>query len=266
MENFFFKDENIPYFELRVTKNSALNYKEHFHIDFSIGALIDGITELGFKNKKYILNKNELAVFNPYELHACNPINRQKRSYFMLYVNNVWLWNLQKAVFKNVKNFTPIKNPIIKNKNLYVKFIQMCEKIAKSKVLSLEKEEIIEDFFVILFFQSIRKDIKTPEVENLQKAKEYIIQNFNKNITVNDIAKQCKLSPFYFSRRFKKNFGISPHQFLMNIRIEKAKKMLKKKSVIEVAYEAGFYDQSHFNNSFKQYTAITPLEYKKMFC
>ena len=263
MKNYFFKDEKIPYIEIRKSEDNNLRYKEHFHCEFSIGALIKGTTILSFENKKYHLNKNELAVFNPFELHSCNPYKNQKRSYYMMYVDTQWLFNLQKNIFE-VNEFIPIKSAIIKSEKYYFKFIFLCEKIIDSNVLYLEQEALLEEFFSEIFINFLDKKRKkeTFEIEKLKKAKKYIEKYFYKNITLFEISQHCELSPYHFSRSFKKAFGISPHKFLMNMRIEKAKKLLKEKSIVDVAYEVGFYDQSHFHKVFKSYTAATPFEYK----
>ena len=66
-----------------------------------------------------------------------------------------------------------------------------------------------------------------------------------------------------FIKIFKKQFHISPHKYLLNCKINKAKELLSQgMDTIEVAYTVGFYDQSHFANVFKRYVAATPNEYK----
>lgn len=100
----------------------------------------------------------------------------------------------------------------------------------------------------------------------IQKAIEYMNVFFSSNITIEDICKEINISPFYFIRTFKQKTGISPHQYLLNIRIKKAKELLKIKqySITEAAMMSGFVNLSHFSNTFKIATGTSPSEYRKM--
>jgi len=93
-------------------------------------------------------------------------------------------------------------------------------------------------------------------------AKKHLSQNLDTRVSLTDVAKKAKVSQFHFLRMFKKQIGISPHQFRIKIRIKAAKSLLQKEiPLAEVALETGFSDQSHFTNTFKKYTGITPNMY-----
>lgn len=93
-------------------------------------------------------------------------------------------------------------------------------------------------------------------------AKEYLSQNLDARVSLLDVAQKAKLSQYHFIRMFKQQMGDSPHQFRIKIRIQKAKNLLLKEiPLAEVALETGFSDQSHFTNTFKKHTGITPNKY-----
>jgi AraC family transcriptional regulator len=75
------------------------------------------------------------------------------------------------------------------------------------------------------------------------------------------------MSPHYFSRLFKKTTGFTPHQYVINCRIEKAKDLLKKGklSIAEIAKEVGFVDQSHLHRYFKRKVGITPKSFLQQY-
>ena len=84
-----------------------------------------------------------------------------------------------------------------------------------------------------------------------------------KNIRLNDLAKIANISKYYLIRKFNNCYGLSPHQYITNLRINHAKKLLKNKmDFASIAIESGFYDQSHFTKCFKEYTGVTPMKYK----
>ncbi len=79
------------------------------------------------------------------------------------------------------------------------------------------------------------------------------------SLTIEQIAKAINLSPFYFARSFKKEFGISPHCFILNKRLERAKILLRGDlPIVQIAQMCGFSDQSHLTRVFKQYLGFTP--------
>lgn len=97
----------------------------------------------------------------------------------------------------------------------------------------------------------------------VNRALAYIHQNLGESLTVEQIAGHLGYSTQYFTRMFKKAVGTSPHQYLMNVRINKARTLLAdgKYSIAEVAQQSGFYDQSHFAHSFRRIMQQTPTQY-----
>lgn len=98
----------------------------------------------------------------------------------------------------------------------------------------------------------------------IKNAINYINKNYKKNITLDEVANHVHLNPAYFSTLFKKELKISFKNYLNKIRIEESKISLKKpdKSILEIALEVGYEDQSYFTKVFKNITGITPKEYR----
>ncbi|PKM76416.1 MAG: hypothetical protein CVU90_12120 [Firmicutes bacterium HGW-Firmicutes-15] len=96
---------------------------------------------------------------------------------------------------------------------------------------------------------------------------EYIQVFYSANITIEDICREISVSPFHFIRTFKQKIGLSPHQYLLSVRIEKAQELLRKRqhSMAEVANQCGFVNLSHFSSKFKDITGYSPSSYKKNF-
>lgn len=80
---------------------------------------------------------------------------------------------------------------------------------------------------------------------------------------IEEMAADSNISPFHLIRKFKKAFGLTPHQFQIQCKVRKAQKLLEEsKSVCEVTYDAGFCDQSHLDRCFQKVVGLTPKEYK----
>ena len=93
----------------------------------------------------------------------------------------------------------------------------------------------------------------------------YIQEQYQQNITVEDLAGVAAMSVAHFSRQFKKATGQSPMAFVVAYRIEQAKKKLSNPQIplIDIALECGFADQSHFNRVFKKHQGTTPKAYRQ---
>ncbi|MTI81103.1 MAG: helix-turn-helix domain-containing protein [Firmicutes bacterium] len=101
----------------------------------------------------------------------------------------------------------------------------------------------------------------------IERIVEYMYQHFGEKLTITALAKMVKMSESHFIRIFKKETGQSPMDFLMRVRINKAKKLLRSRSknITEVSLQCGFSSTSHFSSSFTKHTGITPSNYQKSY-
>lgn len=98
----------------------------------------------------------------------------------------------------------------------------------------------------------------------VRKAIEFLQDTYTLEFDLDRVAKVAGLSKYYLIKLFKKAVGLSPHQYIFQLRVERAKNMLAStsKSMADISMELGFFDQSHFSNAFKRFTGISPLAYR----
>lgn len=97
----------------------------------------------------------------------------------------------------------------------------------------------------------------------LRTIKEYIYTHFREGVTLADLENISGSDRFGIIRDFKETFRISPHAYQTILRINYSKKELRRgRQVLDVALDAGFYDQSHFIRVFKSYVGLTPSRYR----
>lgn len=99
----------------------------------------------------------------------------------------------------------------------------------------------------------------------LRRVKSHIHQNFDKDLSLDDLANLAGISKFHFSRRFRQATGITPYQYVLETRIERAKRLLhgSESPISEVADEVGFNSQSQFNRAFKKMVGMTPGDFRR---
>lgn len=97
----------------------------------------------------------------------------------------------------------------------------------------------------------------------LNRVKDYIQAHLAENLTLVQLAVIAQVSPNYFATQFKQSMGITPHQYVIQQRIAKAKKLILagKETLAEIADYVGFADQSHFTRHFKRLIGVTPKQF-----
>jgi AraC family transcriptional regulator len=99
----------------------------------------------------------------------------------------------------------------------------------------------------------------------LNQAIELINENLCDSLSLAAIADELSMSMYHFSRQFKQSTGMSPHQYLMQQRIERAKHLLRGSNlaIVQIALDCGFANQSHFARYFRQATGISPRQFRQ---
>lgn len=122
---------------------------------------------------------------------------------------------------------------------------------------------------ILTFFYSI-KDVITKEKQGeysfVRKAIQFIYDNIDRKLSIEEIANYVNKSPSYFAHKFKEDTGVSVLKYINNVRIDKARSLLKNSSlsVNQIAKEVGFKNKDQLNYQFKANINCTPTKYKKI--
>jgi AraC family transcriptional regulator len=109
-----------------------------------------------------------------------------------------------------------------------------------------------------------RRDYRLTE-RQLRRVREFIDQNIESDVRLGAMAGACGVSRDYFLRMFKSTVGVSPYQYLLNLRVERAKILLSDAtcSLAEVALRCGFSHQEHLSRMFRRFTGVAPGRYRR---
>lgn len=110
----------------------------------------------------------------------------------------------------------------------------------------------------------IHPRLKQQHLTTIELAKNYITEHFTDDISLQEIANHCYVSPFHFSRLFKTFTGCSPYHFLLNIRLKHAEMLLKDSSLpaADIAFSSGFNSIEHFTAALRQKYHKPPVKYR----
>jgi two-component system response regulator YesN len=111
----------------------------------------------------------------------------------------------------------------------------------------------------------VKSKASEKSVNVINMAKEYIQNNYSKDISLDDVSRTANVSPYYFSKIFKEGAGEGFVEYLTRIRMDKAKDLLSttEYSMKEIGSMVGYADPNYFSRTFKKNVGVTPTEYKE---
>ena len=120
----------------------------------------------------------------------------------------------------------------------------------------------ITDILTIFFEDDSSSTANTQKFEEVIN---YINNNIERKISNLELAEMVNMSEFHFIRSFKREMGLSPHEFILKSRVNTASFLLKATSLTltEITYKCGYANEAAFSNSFKTFTGTTPLKYRQ---
>lgn len=255
----FWRDPAVPYLEAREVSNGrAVCYGLHSHRTFSIGAVTGGRSDFVIGGARHGVAEGTVVLMNPNAVHACNPLPDLPWSYRMLYVDADWLTRVQRGTA-----FQPYAAVMSTNPGLYRDLNRLFDTLFDNDADTLTRDCTAAAFFADLHAR-LGGQRAVPEWDHpgLARAAAFISENCTRALRLDDICAASGLSPSYLVRAFKARYGLTPHAYQTNRRIQFGQEELRRgRPIADVALAAGFADQAHFQRVFKRHVAATPGQY-----
>ena len=252
----FWRDPALPFIEARhVGDGRKVCYAPHSHDSFSIGAITGGRSTYVTGETCHQVTAGSVVLMNPGVVHTCNPIDGQAWSYFMLFIDVPWLqlqgFDLPQATFSS-------------SPALYSQLLQVFAGLLVDEHDALGKTALLKYFLRGLPDQlGAAPVVQGSDNPRLAAAAAFIRAHCTAALTLEDICAAAGLSRSYLICAFRRQFGLTPHGYLLDQRVQYARAQLRRGRLIaEVALEAGFADQAHLQRAFKQHLAATPGHYR----
>lgn len=256
------KDAEI--LKVRYSRFNRTTFASHFHREFSIGVILDGNATVTIGSKEYIAGSGDLVIINPDEIHSCNPVPDSTWSYYMYYINSAWVFNAIKEISGQRYNTLTLQSGIKVSKKLFSLFEMTYKLLDQKKESEIEVilYTIVEEILALEPELAYLESIDSAAASYLRKSIACIEKRYRESITVEELAEKNEISPYYLIRIFKKQFGLTPHAYLLRYRTEKCRQLIDRGyNYLDAAMECGFSDQSHMIRNFKKFTGCTPQSY-----
>jgi len=233
-------------------------FASHFHDEYSIALITSGTHFFTCNKDDFNANPGDIRLINPGDIHVCKS---KTWGYITFTPNNNFVENFSESCQKELHNITFTK-PVINNHKLAKLFIDL-NSANKEWQDELMAENILEELIVNLISSYSNNEVKTKDIsyskKRLLQTIEYMKSKFNENLKLENLAQISGLSKYHFLRKFKEEFNMTPHAYLLQIRIQNAKNMLlNQDSLTDIALSCGFSDQSHFTRVFNKVYGMSP--------
>lgn len=221
----------------------------------------------------------EISIVNPEPFPCANMIKELLGSVGCLDFENTAIL-LQKFFYQICHDRPPVDAvrqtlstfvySVMQKNNAYIRIISnykftendVLQVIQNDLSASHLKKELIR--ILDIYISEAQSHVSQRDDYYIQKAKEYIGKNYSSDITLTSISEHLNIHPNYFSSLFKKKAGISYTQFLRQVRIEAACRLIKNttKKFYEIAELSGYHDTVQFNRAFREETGMSPSAYR----
>ncbi len=261
-DNTFYHHPKLPGLELRYGNDNRACYGLHTHSEYSLGAVLYGVANYRYCEKNYTIRRGHSLLIAPDTPHSCNVSELSDGGiwrYLMLYID-VDYWQQLAHSDTVVIDGKPNDNMLLFGA---IKQLHAVWQNEPTDALAIESAWI--DCFQQLRQANAAKARRYHHASApLDTALAWLDQHLTQSFSLGEWATATGISRVQLIRLFRRQLHISPHQYCLNRRIQKAKTLLKGGTPLdETAYRLGFADQAHFQRTFKRYAAVTPLQYQK---
>jgi AraC-like DNA-binding protein len=261
----FWRIPELHNLEILRMMNSSHSFPRHWHETYVIEVVEQGINEFWCEGKTYSAWPGSILVIQPGEVHTGYPATESHLTYRSLYPSQSFMSGLARDIYgkeimphfaQKVISDSRLASTLIKAHRLLEQSVERMKGhslmiMALGQLITVHSESR---------FSTI--DSTSAIHSKIHRAISYLTENYHQNISLSEVSLLSGLSEFHFVRTFRKATGLPPYEYLVSIRVEKARKLLSKGiPIVEVAAQSGFYDQSHFNRHFKRIYGITPGAY-----
>ncbi|MFG6177876.1 helix-turn-helix domain-containing protein [Halomonas sp. THAF12] len=264
----YVKSRFIPELTVLHAQMSDFSYDRHAHEEYAFGVTLCGRQDFFSGGEFHRSPPGHVIQFNPEEVHDGHPGGESPLGYVMAYVSPASLEALFAAALGNERaggyrnSETLMSDPVLR-----AAILELVQLVTRGVGNRLDQEHALYRVATALVQRAGQCQPGGPARRAdalLLRAKDYILAHLADDVSLDDISQAAHLSKYHFLRLFRQQFGITPHQYVLNCRINAARSALEAGAVpSDVAIRFGFADLSHFNRRFKRIYGMTPHQYQR---
>ena len=282
----FWRYSQLPYIELRkIEDGRRVCYAPHTHKQWSMGLILKGQSRYQIQKLKgegrgehnHTIQQGSMVFMNPDQVHACSALDDQPWSYVMFYLDIDWLAQLaQRLGLQADTDWQDIPVNLLEDPDLFDQVKGLAERMVAAGTPGTIRElrEDIENVLgevlqVLAVFAEERSAVfsDVPASEPVADAVAAIAWQLDmhpeQSLPLEQMSQAAGITPTQLIRAFKRHYGLTPHAYQINRRIQLGQQALKQgQAIVDAALGAGFADQPHFQRVFKKILQATPNQYR----
>jgi len=242
--------------EFTAARYRRQRYCPHFHEQYSIGLIIDGALRFSRGRRDHVARAGDVTLINPGETHTGEADDA-----------NGWVTRtllVPADLIRQCGRAMEFVSPVVTDSALFAALMS-AHRESRSPDSELESEcAMFEALLALSSPRSHGDETRVAPSRNIARACELVRDKFRSRITLDAMAAAACLSKFHFVRAFAQQVGISPHAFVVQVRLRAAVAALKSGGTAgDVATSSGFADQAHFCRAFRRTLGVTPAAYAR---
>lgn len=263
----FTKSEHLPDLTVLQAAMDGFAYDRHAHEEHSFGVTLAGRQDFFSGGANHRSMPGNIIQFNPGEVHDGCSGGDEPLNYVMIYMPASELEPLvANAAGRERATDFRVSDTLMQDPALRQAILELARLINNKVGSRIEQEHALYRIASRVTQRAGRfeADSITGRADVLlERAREFIHTHVTDDLALEDISEAANLSKYHFLRLFRRQFGITPHQYVVNCRINAARHALDTGgSLNDVVYRYGFADLSHFNRRFKRIYGMTPRQYQ----
>ena len=240
-------------------------YPKHWHDEYQLCLITDGGGELHYRGNRHNTPATSLFIVHPGEVHSNN--TESGCSFRSIYIEPAVVERISSEFTRSPQASPFFRDCIVFDDRVVSAYISL-HLVSESSSSTLEREFHLRSFLIGLMTTQAYSGIEPRKVGRessvVHRVREYISENYERNISLDELEQLTGFSTFHLNRVFSKTIGVPPHAFQTQVRISAAKKLIRLgHSLAEAAATVGFADQSHLHRHFRRLMKVTPGEYLK---
>lgn len=261
----FWRDSRFRDMECLSANFLTHEYAPHAHDTFSIGAIESGSQIATLRGRREETGPGDLYLIDPGVVHDGAPGGEGYR-YRMIYPDTKLFIDILEDVTGKAFNAMPSFSGALPRDPQLATAFHAAHRTLESGAGALESDESMFSVLAAIFARygsTIVVPVDTKERSAVVRARDYLVENFDRDVNLEELAGVAGLSRAHLIRAFRREYHITPHAFLTDRRVQVARRLLREgRMPADVAVECGFADQAHFTRHFKSRTGVTPGQFR----
>ena len=258
---------HVPGLMLGTARFSEFRFEPHYHLDWHIGLIADGVQRQRFQGESMLLERGTIQLMPPGEVHDGAAVD-DAYTLQTFRLSPVLLQGLGEEI--TGRHMLPSQAAVVlRDRRLADRLIRMHAALQEASSDPLLCEDRVMALFESLFDRLLQPSplaiAGALSPRQFQRLRDFIDAHLGDKIVLEHLATLLGLDRFRFLKLFKRTAGMTPHAWLLRLRLERAVELIlahRHRPIADIAVAVGFFDQSHFTRAFRAAYGVTPARFQ----